>query len=139
MPTYLKRIAPCIYHICYDGLMSWSDIEDGQRRMHALITSYGEIDCKYIIIYDRHKMQMQPSLSFSTVKEMLRDTPSLRADDSIFINFSPVLRTVVNMLHRLVTGKGDIHFVDDLDDAIDLAYAILASQGMDNISHTPIP
>lgn len=139
MPVYHKRVAPHIYYICYSGQMSLADLRNGQTQMHYFIAEHNELDDKYIIIYERTQLEAQPRVNFSAIKSMLRETPSLRAEDSIFVNFPPALRTIINLLHRIVTGKGEIHFVETRAEAINLAYAILAAEYMDDINLTPIP
>lgn len=137
MSIEYRRIAPHIYYICYKDQVSWSEIKDGQTRLYHYIDGYGELADKYIILYERQTISYQFQINFSNAKAMLQQTPKLRADDSIFIGFPKTLQTITTWMHNLLSSEGNIHFVDTLERAIDLAYALLASQGMDSTAKTP--
>ena len=137
MSINYRRIAPRIYYICYEGQIGWSDLKEGQTELYHYIDRYGELDDKYIIIYERKTMSYQFQINFSNAKAMLQQTPKLRADDSIFIGFPKTLQAITSWMHKLLSKEGDVHFVSTLDNALNLAYALLGAQGMDGVAKTP--
>lgn len=126
MPVTVNRVAPKIYHVRYEDSIGVEEISSGMRQIHNLATNHDEYEAgHYVIIYHNHEVRFQINFNFQAVRGSLKDVPEIKPDDSIFVNFPPAMRMVVNTMHRVISRGGDLYFVDNLAQAVDKAHELL--------------
>ena len=126
MPVTVDRLAPQIYHVRYEDNIGADEISSGMRQIYNLATKHNEYEGgHYVVIYHNHEVRFQINFNFQQVRGTLKNVPEIKPDDSIFVNFPPAMRIVVNTMHRVISRGGDLYFVDNLAQALDKAHELL--------------